>query len=417
MLRLALSLALTLTIAWPQASSPIRPIGSLTSDDVADLQFLKPLIGDARIVQLGEAGHGMGEVSQIKARVVRFLQQDLGFRVLAFESSLYLGHQADSRAADAPAQSTLTSSLVGVWHTREVLPLFERLKSSRVADRPIRLAGFDVQPIGSGKKTRPAFFRTVVSSIDPSYGAEVEAFDATFLAEYDKGSTPRRTYFRQHRDELVAGYERLAAFVDRQLPVLKTRVAREAALVARQEARSMAAYVKMQTASDARLMAEARDEGMAANVGFLADELYPGERIVVWGHNYHVSHAADRAEPHAEIFPGVPARSMGGWLRERFGRRLYTIGIYPYEGRAVDNSRAEFAIEAAAAGSLEARVAAVDAPATFLDVAEGLRANLTWLRSPVSARFDGRLAQRLVVADQFDAVIVVRRVSPPVFLY
>jgi erythromycin esterase len=164
-------------------------------------------------------------------------------------------------------------------------------------------------------------------------------------------------------------------------------------------------------------MAEARDEGMAANVRFLADELFPGQRIVVWAHNYHVSHAAERAEPHPDVFPGVPARSMGGWLRERLGRSLYTIGIYPYEGRAVDNSRAEYAIAAPPADSLEAHLLTGDAPALCLDITEGVGANLTWLRTPVPARFDGRAAQRLVAADQYDALIVVRRVSPPAFLY
>jgi erythromycin esterase len=188
-------------------------------------------------------------------------------------------------------------------------------------------------------------------------------------------------------------------------------------LVARQEARSMASYVRMQSATDARAMAESRDEGMADNLRFVADELFPNERIVVWGHNYHVSHAADRVEPRPEIFPGVPARAMGSWVRERFGRAVYTIGIYPYEGRAVDNSRAEYAIAAPAPTALESRVSVTHAPALFLDIAGGVRAGLTWLREAVPARFDGRHEQRLVPADQYDGLIIVRRVAPPAFLY
>jgi erythromycin esterase len=415
-MRIVPAIVLALALAWPQ-DSPIRPIGSLTSDEASDLAFLKPLLDEARIVQLGEAGHGMGEVSEVKTRIARFLVRELGFTVIAFESSLYLAHQADTKAQDITAQSMLTSSLIGVWHTREVLPLFETLKASRPTTRPIRLAGFDVQPIGSGKKTRPAFLRAIVGAIDPAYAAEVETLDQTLIAEYDKGSSARRMYFREHRDRLIASYEKLAAFLDRHLNALSSPDGRHAALIARQEARSMAAYVRMQTAADVRGMAEARDEGMAANVRFLAEELYPGQRLVIWGHNYHVGHAAGKIEPHADVFPGVPARSMGSWLRERFGRAVYSIGIYPYEGRAVDNSRTEYTIEAAPAESLEARIGTSPAPARFLDVAEGLRAGLTWLRAPVLARFDGRTPQRLVVAEQYDAVMVVRRVSPPVFLY
>ena len=123
---------------------------------------------------------------------------------------------------------------------------------------------------------------------------------------------------------MIAAYERLAAFIDKRVLRLPASEGRHAALVARQEARSMASYVRMQTAADARSTAEGRDEGMAANVRFLAEELYPGQRIIVWGHNYHVSHAAENVEPRADVFPGVPARAMGSWVRKWFGRAVYT---------------------------------------------------------------------------------------------
>lgn len=413
----AAAFAALLLSGAPLVQAPaIKPIASLTSDDFSDLAFLKPLLADARIVQLGEAGHGMGDVSQLKVRLVRFLIREMGFTVVAFESSMYLAHQADARARDISAQSMLTSSLIGVWHTKEVLPLFEQLKASRGTGREIRLAGFDVQPIGSGKKTRPAFFRRLLGD-DPAYAAEVDALDTAFLAEYDKGSASRRAHFREHGPALIAAYERLAAAIDSRLANPARLADRHALLAGRQEARSMASYVRMQSATDARAIAERRDEGMAANVTSLANDLFPGQRMVVWGHNYHVAHAVEEIEPRADVFPGVPARAMGGWLRDRFGRGLYTIGIYPFEGRAVDNSRAEYAIAAPASGSLEARLGVAAMPASFLDIAGGTRAGIPWLREAVAARFDGRLAQRLVPADQYDAVIVVRRVSPPVFLY
>ena len=243
-------IALLLAASPLPQTTPIKPIASLTSTDFSDLAFLKPLLTDARIVQLGEAGHGMGDVNDLKVRLVRFLIQEMGFTVVAFESSLYLAHQADARARDAGAQTTLTSSLIGVWHTKEVLPLFEQLKASRGTDREIRLAGFDVQPIGSGKKTRPAFFRKLLAD-DPAYAAEVEAFDTAFLAEYDKGSASRRAYFREHGPTLISEYEKLAAAIDSR--IAKTPdVDRHTMHVGRQEARSMASYVRMQSATDAR---------------------------------------------------------------------------------------------------------------------------------------------------------------------
>jgi erythromycin esterase len=360
----------------------------------------------------------MAEANQLKARMVRFLHEQLGFSVIAFESSLYLAHQADEKAATATPRSTLTSSLIGVWHTQEVLPLFEAIRASRATARPLRLAGFDVQPIGSGKKSRPGFYRRLISAVDEKYAAEAEVFDAAFIVEYDKGSSARRTYFRANRDALVDGYTRLASFLDRHRPAVEKSAGREATLVAAQEARSMAMYVRQQTAADNQAYAELRDEGMADNVRFL-EELFPDQKIIIWAHNYHVMHDAAGAEASPDVFPGVPARSMGSWTRQRLADRVYTVGIYAAEGRAADNSRTEYIIERPAADSLEGRLGAqaTNGPAVFLDVAAALKGGAAWLQSPVLARFEGRSGQRLVPASQYDGLIVVTRVSPPVFLY
>src|SRR6476646_1280732 len=58
-------------------------------EDFADLEPLRKVIGDARIVQLGEQSHGDGATFHAKARLIKFLHQKMGFDVLAFESGLY----------------------------------------------------------------------------------------------------------------------------------------------------------------------------------------------------------------------------------------------------------------------------------------------------------------------------------------
>src|SRR4051794_33215908 len=82
---------------WPNvASETTRPSDVVTVDsisiDEADFRDLSPLaraIGDARVVMLGEAGHGDGATFRAKARLVRFLHEQLGFDVLAWESGTW----------------------------------------------------------------------------------------------------------------------------------------------------------------------------------------------------------------------------------------------------------------------------------------------------------------------------------------
>jgi erythromycin esterase len=64
-----------------------------------------------------------------------------------------------------------------------------------------------------------------------------------------------------------------------------------------------------------------RDQMMAANVRWLAEEAFPGEKIVLWAHNLHVT-AAKRAS----------SRPMGDWLREVLGDGLYVLGFAIHKG-------------------------------------------------------------------------------------
>jgi erythromycin esterase len=393
------------------APLPHAKIRSLTSPAFDDLAFLEPLLKDVEVVQLGENGHGMAEALLLRARLVRFLHQRLGFTVLALESSMYLGAQGDARAANASARAVLTSSTIGVWHTEEMLPLFEYLRATRTGSRPLRLAGFDVQPIGSGKKTRPAFFRSMVGPVDEAYGRAVEAFDAEFIAEYDQGRTSRVAYFRANRDRLISDYERLAEFVDRHRAAIEGAHGRERTTMAVREAASMAAYVRYQAATAMLEYAEGRDRAMADNVLAIARRMFPGQKVIVWTHNYHASHANERIPPRDEIFPGVRARAMGGYLKAALGPRLFTIGVSHFAGEAADNSRAPYTIAPAPKESIDYRLTAAGGRLAFFDLRSA-----AWAREPGVWRYNGQHAQTIVPAEQYDAILSIAMVSPPRFL-
>lgn len=48
---------------------------------------------------------------------------------------------------------------------------------------------------------------------------------------------------------------------------------------------------------------------MADNLEFLLRELYPGKKIIVWGHNFHSQHDNAAIPPEPNVFPGVRVRS------------------------------------------------------------------------------------------------------------
>jgi erythromycin esterase len=69
--------------AWVQQSAtPLTTVDPAASLD--DLQPLRPSIGDAAIVGLGESVHGAAEEIKLKHRTLRFLVEEMGFRSVAW---------------------------------------------------------------------------------------------------------------------------------------------------------------------------------------------------------------------------------------------------------------------------------------------------------------------------------------------
>ena len=98
---------------------------------VSDLQPLKETLAHARIVLLGEQSHGGGTTYEAKVRLIKFLHQEMGFEVMAFESGLYdcakIKQQID--AGKPMGQAVLNSMFYMYATSNEVQPLFHYMDS------------------------------------------------------------------------------------------------------------------------------------------------------------------------------------------------------------------------------------------------------------------------------------------------
>ncbi|MFI6294974.1 erythromycin esterase family protein [Nonomuraea sp. NPDC050790] len=78
-------------------------LGTLDLDaPLDDLEPLREVVGDARVVALGESTHHVREFYQVRHRMLRFLVERCGFEVYALEAPFTQGHALEAWVAGGP---------------------------------------------------------------------------------------------------------------------------------------------------------------------------------------------------------------------------------------------------------------------------------------------------------------------------
>lgn len=270
---------------------PVRSI-SATDTSFADLQFLVKEIGPARVVMLGEPTHGEGNVTEAKIRLLRFLQQRMGFTTVSFESGLYELDRAQREIEKGtPVSETLESSLFPIWTStqefRGILPLLGK--------GGLRLAGFDGQLSGDYHEE---MVDDLQAFLQPEKGANTIAYDylvdvVTGLGRYTVPPNFQQALFESQLAKARKLLQKIAAGSD------APRQARATFWL--QNLRSLQAMARSYADHDISLKSEAefkaadnnpRDAQMADNLLWYLRQ-HPREKVVCWGALPHLANKLD----------------------------------------------------------------------------------------------------------------------------
>src|SRR6266700_1205944 len=135
------------TLGWIRARAiPLATVEA--GNGFADLARLRGIIGEARIVSLGEATHGTREFFQLKHRLLELCVCELGFTVFGIEASYPESLRVNDyvlHGTGNPAEA-LAGMRFWTWDTQEVLALIEWMRAwNRTHERKVKFYGFDMQ--------------------------------------------------------------------------------------------------------------------------------------------------------------------------------------------------------------------------------------------------------------------------------
>ncbi|GAA0393556.1 erythromycin esterase family protein [Paenibacillus motobuensis] len=403
----------------------IKPVeGKIEPGSFKDLEMLKPLLHDKRIVFLGESSHGVAEFNLAKTRLIQYLHEEMGYNVLAFESGLSNASVAYGNAGNQSAEQTMKDSIFGVWWSKEILPLFNYLKDTQTSEKPLLLTGFDIQmqfPLMDGKWLTDAKQAERLKQAEEKLsayarGTDLEAYqkDKNHLIGAYNGAlrSLKAKGTEEHIKVLYPSNPALMKQLERSLQD-RIRVADEYVELS---IKSNRGYEEEDYAVYAEYLLKSmewRDQAMLDNLIWLATEVYPNEKFIVWGHNDHIQKA------HSEVMGTYyPVKQMGELLPDEWKKYSYVLGLYPVSGQTADNTGAIHNVLPLQEGSIESIVSkASQSPYTFIDLKyrNNERGN-SWMFEPRYTYSWGMIPESLVARDQYDGLLLIDDVHPPQYM-
>ena len=385
--------------------------------DFSDLMPLVEKIGNARIVLLGEQSHCDGTVFLMKARLVHFLHEVMGFDVLAWESGLYDCREMNAALrSDMQLEEAILKGIFAVWGISEqVYPVFAYAKSTYDSIRPLEMTGFDCQ-FSSCKNTLASFPSRLESFFDRADPSILKPADRELLndivnfSKLTKMSAEKRVPYKKFIEflpELILKKRSLLEkFYDAKEIGFWLQVAKNTK-VFHKMIEDDASRGETLKASDNNI----RDEAMGKTLIWLADQYYSDRKIIVWAASFHNMRKGSEIGITKEDLSYDGLKTMGDWIYDTMGEQTYNITFTTYKGKAGSASYYEtIEIPAAPKGSIEDKLHQLGNEYLFVDF-RSLPAN-HWLRSKMPMRPLGYSYMTTDWTKHFDAMIYIETMKP-----
>ncbi len=320
-------------ISYEVISKNLNEIASIdpTTTEYSGYQTIAEQIGKARIVMLGEQTHGHGTTFTAKIKIIKYLVENLGFDVIAFESSFYeIDKIWNSSEGLSKKLDSTKREIYGIWSKPlETAPLFDYIIERNSKGLNLDIAGFDCQhemPYGRKNYVNDLTSFITNNSLKIRDDIKYQKFISLLkrLIAFDTKSETSINEINLFNEVIDSVQSKLSGIKESYDAKLWSQELRSL----KKEARSV------WNPSNLKGMSKfaARDSAMAENLVWLVNNKFKGRKVIVWAASFHIA-KGNKHFIKTKHFDPAKIVTMGNVVNSLLPDQVYNIGFVSSEGQ------------------------------------------------------------------------------------
>lgn len=359
-----------------------------------DLQGIKELIGDSRIVALGENTHGTSEVFKMKHRLVEFLANEMDFDIFSIEANMPEAYKLNDYVlyGKGNVKELVSGMYFWTWDTQEVVDMIEWMRRfNEKGNKKIQFTGFDMQ-----------FYKVALENIEEFDKNNKEQLlnQTQTLNRIFKNNSKKWTMDKDEIQNVHQILKEITYFFESNKNTILTQITSSEYSWLIQNINILSQFVELKDFKRKELV-NYRDQCMADNVSWILEN-NPDSKIILWAHNGHVAKTKGW---------------MGDYLSEKYKKDYYSIGFLSNTGtytavKSGKGVRSDNLLNESEPGSFEYSFSKTDSKSFFFDFSktDTRFPESQWLNQSLNYKSIGARAmenqnRKGKLRDKFDAII------------
>lgn len=314
---------LSLQLFGQNLSGANRVVCMDTSDFNA-LSHLDTDLSKARIVLIGEAGHGDGKTFEMKEKLIKYLVIKHGFNTIALEGAGFVEtpYALTSLKKDSNTYKEFEKCLDLKWSKSQQMKGLLDFMALNYKNNQIDIYGFDPQP------TSTSYTDKLFDFLADSSARCLTHIDKTVFAEY---LTKLRSYYKQStgQEEFTLSFDEIKT-LDSLTRIYISQSESNCSLV-KQTLLNIQSCVRlfiynMEEMGYLDRSVNSRDSVMALNIFYYLDR-NPQAKMIVSGANFHIIKDLSLITHHYDSLKYKRIIPMGYFIARKYKRSSFTIAF------------------------------------------------------------------------------------------